>query len=263
MKVSIITVCYNAEAVIENAIKSVISQTYGDIEYIIVDGNSTDGTMDIVSRYKDKIAVAVSEQDNGIYDAMNKGIKIATGDIVYFLNSDDWFYDSDVIFDAARKFENNLSLSFIFGKVEKINKLEGARDELIFTRGIRKKSDLLRSSICHQSVFVKKEVFDGVGFFDTHYKIYADYDWLLRVLNKKIEMCFFDRFIAYYNDQGRSYKYFRQAKFENCSIVYKNFGLAVFIYFILRYYFYVSLPFHARKFIRMAKTRYIFGKAVK
>jgi len=89
MKVSVITVCYNAVDCIENAIKSVLSQTYKNIEYIIIDGMSTDGTFDIINNYRDKISTFISEKDNGIYDAMNKGIGIAAGDVIYFLNSDD------------------------------------------------------------------------------------------------------------------------------------------------------------------------------
>lgn len=91
MKVSVITVCYNSANTIEKTIKSVISQDYGDIEYIIIDGGSNDGTLDIIDKYKDKISILISEPDKGIYDAMNKGIRIASGEIVGMINSDDWY----------------------------------------------------------------------------------------------------------------------------------------------------------------------------
>ena len=91
MKVSIITVCYNSAKTIEHTIKSVAGQDYGNIEYIIIDGGSTDGTLDIIDRYKDKISVLVSEPDEGIYDAMNKGISIASGELIGMINSDDWY----------------------------------------------------------------------------------------------------------------------------------------------------------------------------
>lgn len=107
MKVSIITVCYNSEEYIEEAVKSVLFQTYQNIEYIIIDGKSTDGKLNIINKYKDRISKIMSEKDEGIYDAMNKGAQVATGDIIYFLNSDDRLIDKDVIMDAAKKFEEN------------------------------------------------------------------------------------------------------------------------------------------------------------
>ena len=101
-KVSVITVCYNAEEFIENAINSVLNQTYINIEYIIIDGASKDSTVPIINKYKSKITFFLSEPDNGIYEAMNKGIKAATGDILYFLNSDDIFYDKYVIENVVK-----------------------------------------------------------------------------------------------------------------------------------------------------------------
>ena len=97
MKVSIITVCYNSELTIEDTIKSVLSQTYDDIEYIIVDGNSTDSTLNIINKYKDQISTIVSEPDKGIYDAMNKGVELANGELIGIINSDDFYSDKNVI----------------------------------------------------------------------------------------------------------------------------------------------------------------------
>ena len=97
MKISIITVSYNAAKTIEQTISSVVNQTYQDIEYIIIDGGSTDGTMDIIRKYEDRIAYWISEPDKGIYDAMNKGIDVATGDYVYFLGADDRLVDANII----------------------------------------------------------------------------------------------------------------------------------------------------------------------
>ncbi|HRP58868.1 MAG TPA: glycosyltransferase family 2 protein, partial [Vicingus sp.] len=105
-KVSIITVCYNSEKTIEDTIKSVANQSYPNIEYIVIDGGSTDNTLAIIDKYKDKISTVISEKDHGIYDAINKGIKLATGDIIANLNSDDFYIDSDVITDVVATFEN-------------------------------------------------------------------------------------------------------------------------------------------------------------
>ena len=114
MKVSIITVCYNSAKTIKRTIKSVAEQDYEEIEYIIIDGGSTDGTLDIIDRYKDKISVLVSEPDEGIYDAMNKGIARATGDIIGFMNSDDWYADGAIvaIAEAFKKTEAEI----VYGK---------------------------------------------------------------------------------------------------------------------------------------------------
>ena len=95
MKISVITVCYNSSATIERTIQSVIRQNYSDLEYIIIDGGSTDGTLDVIAKYQPYISLCISEPDNGIYDAMNKGLERTTGDVVAFLNSDDW-YERDV-----------------------------------------------------------------------------------------------------------------------------------------------------------------------
>jgi glycosyltransferase involved in cell wall biosynthesis len=105
-KVSIITVCYNSEKTIEDTIKSVINQSYPNIEYIVIDGVSNDNTLAIISKYKDKITKIVSEKDKGIYDAINKGIRLATGDIIANLNSDDFYIDNNVIADVVATFEN-------------------------------------------------------------------------------------------------------------------------------------------------------------
>jgi glycosyltransferase involved in cell wall biosynthesis len=97
MKISIITVCFNSAVTIEDAIKSILMQDYKDIEHIVVDGGSTDGTLEVLAKYQSRIAKCISEPDNGIYDAMNKGLKLATGDIIGFLNSDDFYVDKTVI----------------------------------------------------------------------------------------------------------------------------------------------------------------------
>jgi glycosyltransferase involved in cell wall biosynthesis len=106
MKVSIITVCFNSEKTIEDTLKSVTSQTYPDIEYIVVDGLSKDGTNEIVQRYSDIVSVHVSEKDNGLYDAMNKGIQLATGDVIGILNSDDIFFNEIIIQEVVDNIQN-------------------------------------------------------------------------------------------------------------------------------------------------------------
>lgn len=106
MRISIITVSYNSAGTIERTIKSVIQQDYGDVEYIVIDGGSTDGTVDVIRKYEKKIFFWLSEPDEGIYDAMNKGIRRATGEIIAFLNSDDW-YQKNILSEVAEQFQDN------------------------------------------------------------------------------------------------------------------------------------------------------------
>ena len=115
MKISIITVVYNNEKTINEAIESVLNQNYDDIEYIIIDGGSNDGTLDKISSYKDKLSYFISEKDNGLYDAMNKGIKAAKGEVVGILNSDDLYQDLDVISDVMKHFINDKNIDILYG----------------------------------------------------------------------------------------------------------------------------------------------------
>ena len=182
LKISIITVCFNSSRTIKDTIDSVLNQSYPNIEHIIIDGNSTDGTQEIVSSYGDSIKSFISEQDTGLYDAMNKGIKLATGEIVGILNSDDIFYDKEVISHVADTFtvkdcdavygdvvyckQNNLS-SFVRYYSSKKFKLND------FKKGLMP---------AHPSFFVKKVHYDNIGLYDPTYKISSDFDLLLRFL---------------------------------------------------------------------------------
>ena len=118
MKVSIITVCYNSSQYIRSAIESILIQDYSDIEYIVIDGGSTDITVPIVQEYADRISHIVSEPDKGIYDAMNKGIELASGDVIGILNSDDFYPNQHVISDVIQCFEENASVDMVFGNVD-------------------------------------------------------------------------------------------------------------------------------------------------
>jgi glycosyltransferase involved in cell wall biosynthesis len=235
LKISIVTVCYNAEKTIENTIKSVISQTYKFIECIIIDGNSTDGTLNIIKRYKDNVDFFISEKDNGIYDAMNKGIKKASGDIIYFLNSDDRLYDHKVIEDIVKQFKGEKGLDIVYGKVQGENfppNVKRSYDRSCVFE-FKSKRDLLKTVICHQRVFSKKELFQKIGLFNTRYKIYADYDWFLRNFNKGVKIKFFDRFVAYYNCQGLSFQEVKSVSLEKIGIIFKNCSLIDFLFYLI------------------------------
>lgn len=179
MKVSIITVCYNSENTIEQTIQSVINQSYNNIEYIIIDGGSTDGTLDIIKKYEDKIASWRSESDNGIYDAMNKGIKKATGDIIGIINSDDW-YDCNTLQHVVKVFCENQNVDIVHGDEITVNEY----GKELGRRKVRKvASDSLYAipNFIHPSFFIKKDMYMKYGFFDCSYKIAADYELVLRM----------------------------------------------------------------------------------
>ena len=180
MKVSIITSVYNNKATIKDAIESVLNQTYKNIEYIIVDGGSTDGTIDVIKKYQDKISKFVSESDNGIYDGLNKGIKLATGDIIAFLHSDDEYYFTDIIEKIIKKFQEN-NCDGVYGDLIYVN--EKNKIVRYWKSGEFSVEKLKKGWMPpHPTLFLRKKIYDKYGFFSLDYKISADYDFMLRVL---------------------------------------------------------------------------------
>ncbi len=184
MKISIITVVWNNKETIKDAIDSVLRQTYKDIEYIVVDGSSTDGTVEIVQSYGDKITKFISEKDKGLYDAMNKGVALATGHIVGILNSDDFYIDEFVIQKIVNEFKekkvNSVFADLIFVKPENINKTVRYYDSGHFTP----EKFAYGWMPAHPTFFVTKDIYNKYGNFKLDYKIAADYELLTRVLAK-------------------------------------------------------------------------------
>ena len=175
IKISIITPCFNSAKTIQDTLNSVLAQGYENLEHIIVDGKSTDGTLDIVNEYKEKAPYEVkiiSEKDNGIYDAMNKGIRMATGELVGIINSDDW-YEPDAIEKTLRTFQHQ-KYEIVYGMV-RIYQDEKIREFQFFSHEF-----MLQHMICHPSCFVTRAVYDDFGLFDLKYKSSADYDWMLK-----------------------------------------------------------------------------------
>lgn len=184
IKFTIVTVCKNAAATIEKTIQSVISQTYENIEYILVDGQSVDGTLSIVQTYKQHIDVLISEQDNGIYNAMNKGIRSATGDIISFLNADDRFFN-EITVECMANFITDCEFEDIdvyHGSVVVYDYQKG--DGFIWKSGPISSFFIHRESLPHPATFYSRPAFDKNGLFDTSYSIAADYEWTIRALKK-------------------------------------------------------------------------------
>lgn len=181
MKISIITVVRNNKETIQSAINSVLSQTYNNIEYIIIDGGSTDGTVDIIKEYQDKVSVFISEPDKGIYDAMNKGIALSSGDVIGILNSDDFYIDEFVIDKVAKELERNIDCLYadlVYVRSENLNKVVRYYDSSRFTP--------LKFAYgwmpAHPTFFVKKDIYNKYGVFRTDLKIAADFDLMVRFL---------------------------------------------------------------------------------
>ena len=161
MKISLITVVYNNEDSVEDAINSVLSQNYDDIEFIVVDGKSKDGTLDIIDSYSDRINKFISEKDRSNYDAYNKGLKLATGDVIGFLNSDDLYNDNNVISLVMNHFKKNKNLDMIYGDIQYVKK--DNVDKVIRKWKSKKMYDKFfhdGNVPPHPSLFVKKEIYE-------------------------------------------------------------------------------------------------------
>ena len=181
---SVITVCYNAGAVIEDTIQSVISQTYHHVEYIIIDGASTDKTYSIIHRYREHITRVVSEPDQGIYDAMNKGIALATGDYLCFLNAGDSFHEDDTLQQMVHTLRDTDELpDVLYGETQLVDR-EG---HFVRMRRLSAPERLTWRSfrwgmlVCHQAFFAKRSLAEP---YDLRYRFSADFDWCIRVMKK-------------------------------------------------------------------------------
>ena len=185
MKISIITATYNSEAHIADCVRSVNSQTYDNIEHIIIDGASKDNTVKIIEETPNRVTKIVSEPDKGIYDAMNKGIRMATGDVIGILNSDDFFTSDDVIETVVDTFNNN-DIDALYGDVHFVDPDDLNKCVRYYSSAIFKPS-LFRFGFmpAHPSFYMKRECYEKYGLYALDYKIASDYDLLIRYLYKE------------------------------------------------------------------------------
>jgi len=182
IKVSIITVSYNSCKTINDTIKSVGSQTYSNLEYIIVDGFSTDGTIELVKSFGNIVSKFISEKDCGIYDAINKGIRLSTGNIVGILNSDDFFFDNSVIEKVVGQFQDN-GIDAVIGDAQFVDPLNTSRIVRYYSSKYFKTSQFKYGFMpAHPSFYVKRELFEKYGYYKVDYKIAADFELLIRFL---------------------------------------------------------------------------------
>jgi len=212
--ISIITVVYNGKAFLEQTIQSVISQSYKNIEYIIIDGGSTDGTVDIVKKYEDNIDYWISEKDDGIYDAMNKGIFKASGEFTAFINADDW-YKEDVLTKIAKQIEQNSDVDFFYGDLNFI-KEDG---EIVLWKGNRGFKGL---EIPHPTIFIRTKVLKN-NLFSMDFKIVSDAELTLKLFHRGIKSYYIDEVIANFRDGGVSSSFWVTQK-ENFIILSRYIG---------------------------------------
>lgn len=195
IKISIITVVYNGERFLEQAINSVLKQTYRNIEYILIDGGSTDKTVDIIKKYESQIAYWVSEPDKGIYDAINKGIEKATGELIGIINSDDW-YELDTLENVAKMYDPD---TVIYGLIKNWSNESPVNISSFFPTMIPEKM------IPHPTCFVPKNIYQKYGIFDLNYKSCADYQFVLRLYRSGVKFVMIEKVLSNFRLGGVSW----------------------------------------------------------
>jgi glycosyltransferase involved in cell wall biosynthesis len=261
MKISLITVCFNSEATIRDTFDSVLAQTYKNIEYIIVDGKSSDSTMDIIKEYKPKfenggVQLSISsEKDNGLYDAMNKGIKRATGDIIGIINSDDIIHDKDAFKKIVKRFKED-KCDATYSDLYIMDYETMSVPNRIFIAG--KKSYKLGWYPPHPTLYVKKEIYDKYGNYDTKYRIAADYDFMVRIMKAGIKLSYIKEPLIYMRAGGTStssLKSYKKSFDEAIDVLKKNKIKFVYPVNILR-----TLVIFKQRFMGMLKIKFKKGQ---
>ena len=182
MKVSIITVCYNAEKHIEETIQSVLSQDFNDLEYLLIDGGSNDSTVEIVNKYNSKIDFIISEKDEGMYDAMNKGIKLAKGELIGILNAGDLFVNEKVVSEIVNKIEEK---DAIYADLDYVNELNTNKVIRKWKSGEFNFTNFKYGWMPpHPTLFIRKKIYENFGMYRLDYKTAADYELMLRIFYK-------------------------------------------------------------------------------
>ncbi|MCL2074437.1 MAG: glycosyltransferase [Marinilabiliaceae bacterium] len=236
--ISVITVVLNGIETIERTIESVINQTYNNIEYIIIDGGSNDGTQDLLKKYESRVSTIISEPDNGLYDAMNKGLKIASGDYLWFINSGDEIAEIET---TQKIFENQEFADVYYGETIMINR----NNQIIGKRRLTPPKKLTWKSlrngmlISHQSIIVAKNKSD---FYNINYKFSADYEWVLLVLKNSAKIVNTNMILSKFLDGGLTKKNIIKGLKERFKIMCKYYGVFSTVLFHIpigiRFFFY-------------------------
>lgn len=205
LKVSIITITYNAEATLEDTIQSVLTQSYENIEYLIIDGKSTDGTLDIISKYKNRISKVLSEKDNGLYDAINKGINLATGDVIALLHADDFYLNKHVIKEYVELF-NKSNCEAVYANLYYVDSNNTNKIVRKWHSGNYKPNAFKWGWMPpHPTFIAKKNIYEKFGAYRLDYKTAADYECLLRLIHvNKINLAYLDKYVIKMRVGGKS-----------------------------------------------------------
>lgn len=223
-KFSVITVCYNAQATLEDTIQSVIAQTYHHVEYIIVDGASKDRTLSIINRYRDRITTVVSEPDKGLYDAMNKGLRLATGDYVCFLNAGDSFHEDDTLQQMVHTLHELTELpDVLYGETALVD----AEGHFVRMRRLQAPEHLTWHSfrqgmlVCHQAFFAKRTLAEP---YDLRYRFSADFNWCIRIMKKSKVLHNTHLTLIDYLEEGMTTHNHKASLYERFRIMAKHYG---------------------------------------
>lgn len=227
LKITVITVVYNAAEDLEKTILSVVDQDYNNIEYVVIDGFSTDSTLDIIKKYSDSIDNYISERDSGIYDAMNKGINLSTGEYLIFMNAGDVFYDNHVVSSVAISISE---MAIYYGKAMFVSR----SNQWIYKRKATRLS-LTRKNICHQTAFYPRQLFVHNGAYDTNYSILADWAFNIKAYNY-IPFIYLDIIICKFDTNGLSFSSKKDECFLNDLpiLIKQHLGLFAYSYYFMR-----------------------------
>ena len=224
-KFSVITVTYNAGKVLEDTIQSVVFQTYRNVEYIIVDGNSKDNTLEIVDKYRNRISQVISEPDKGLYDAMNKGIQLATGDYLCFLNAGDEFHDNETLQKIVHTLKGKELPDVIYGETAIVDE-EG---HFLHMRRLSAPQTLTWKSfkqgmlVCHQAFFARRELAID-NLYDLRYRFSADFDWCIRIMKRAKHLHNTKLTLIDYLNEGMTTQNHKASLKERFRIMVKHYG---------------------------------------
>ncbi len=220
--VSIITVVYNAKAALEHTIQSILAQADQNYEYIVIDGGSNDGTVEVINKYQEHIAYWISERDSGLYDAMNKALRVAKGKYIWFMNAGDLIYDNKVIENIAKLYQPDVDV--FYGETVMID----ADGNVLGDRRLKAPENLTYKSlsmgmlVCHQSCIAKREYCD---YYNTDFKIAADIEWMINTLKQSKKIVNTHQYITRFKDDGLSKKNIKRSLTERFKIMIHHFGL--------------------------------------
>ncbi len=232
LKVSIVTVTFNAALVIEKSLNSIISQDYDNKEIIVVDGLSIDNTMKVVDSFKNEIDIVISEKDSGIYDAMNKGLSLATGDFLIFINAGDFFYSNNTISNVVSLITDRNAI--YYGNALYFSKHENTKYE---RGGVFDRFRLATTNICHQTIFYPKTVYK-LEKYNTAYRLFADWEYNMRCFKNRIRFLHINEKIAYYDQEGISITQIDlNFEYDVKNIICTNLGILPIVYLGIRKYY--------------------------